>query len=500
MSAVPLLLFLLVLGSSLSSGTTDVQVDLTGGGSVFAHYWKRCVGSGHMLLGTRADWRSHMQKARNELGFTRVRGHGILDDDMSVIIDGKYNFYNVDQVYDFLLSIGVRPVVELSFMPRALAQCSPAQCHYAFDNPPGSYKGLVMPPKDFNDWYLLVRALAEHLVERYGLGEVSQWDFEVWNEMWGMDYPTNYMALYNASVAAIKGVDPSLRIGGPATMQVQNVGDFIQRARTAGLPVDFVSTHYYPSDPGCTDGPGHSDPDCFANTVLGAQKIAAGAGLPFYLTEYNDGLDGGDHRDTAYAAGFVLHNIPLLRPLDIFSWWTFSDVFEEGGMVGVPFSNAYGLQNIYGVPKPVWRAFERLAGAGDVLIVGNSSSSSSITAFATLLSSSPQEVLHGAQIFLTNFRRHDMPPQPDTAVLHLMHGSWPAPATAMLALIDSTHANPRALWESWGQPLYPTAEQLAQLQAASQLVEVSVPLTPSGPGVVSVSIPLEPYACAFLRF
>jgi xylan 1,4-beta-xylosidase len=79
------------------------------------------------------------------------------------------------------MSIGVRPVVELSFMPRALVNCTPDQCSYAFDDPAGGYKGLVMPPKNFNDWYLLVQALAGHLVERYGLEEVSQWDFEVWN-------------------------------------------------------------------------------------------------------------------------------------------------------------------------------------------------------------------------------------------------------------------------------------------------------------------------------
>ena len=66
-------------------------------------------------------------------------------------------------------------------MPRELAQCSPSDCKYAFNDPVGSYKGLVMPPKNFDDWYKLVYALVEHLIERYGLEEVSQWNFEVWN-------------------------------------------------------------------------------------------------------------------------------------------------------------------------------------------------------------------------------------------------------------------------------------------------------------------------------
>eukprot|EP01052_Picozoa_sp_SAG31_P026639 SAG31_NODE_2431_length_5707_cov_2.157810_5_plen_126_part_00 len=98
---------------------------------------------------------------------------------------GSYSWYNIDRVYDYMLSIGVRPaVVELSFMPRALAECtdcatnSTAKCSYAFQSP-GSYKGLVQPPKDYDEWYLLIKALATHLVQRHGLAEVATWRFEV---------------------------------------------------------------------------------------------------------------------------------------------------------------------------------------------------------------------------------------------------------------------------------------------------------------------------------
>jgi xylan 1,4-beta-xylosidase len=113
--------------------------------------------------------------------------HGVLDDDMSVVNDkGMYSWYNIDRVYDFMLSLNVRPVVELSFMPKYLANCSdcpskdgnPRQCFYAFGDP-GSYKGLTQPPQDFADWYDLIHALATHLTERHGLAEVSQWHFEV---------------------------------------------------------------------------------------------------------------------------------------------------------------------------------------------------------------------------------------------------------------------------------------------------------------------------------
>ena len=148
-----------------------------------------------MLLGTRADWRAHLKLAHDELGFTGIRGHGLLDDDMSVVSGPKrrgvypLQFYNIDNVFDFLVETGIRPVVELSFMPSHFVNCGALRspnatriCHYAF-NDPGSYKGLAMTPDDFEDWHDLIKALAEHLVERYGLKEVSNWHFEVWNEM-----------------------------------------------------------------------------------------------------------------------------------------------------------------------------------------------------------------------------------------------------------------------------------------------------------------------------
>jgi xylan 1,4-beta-xylosidase len=198
-----MLLQQLLLLPAAAATTTAATVDLAGPSTPFVHYWKRCVGSGHMALGTRQDWRDHLKLAHDELGFVGVRGHGLLDDDMSVmptrnrggIVDGeKYEWYNVDQVYDYMISLGVRPVVELSFMPSALVTCgtdggpdssgTPSAtglvppCSYVHGNA-GGYKGLQMPPDDFNDWYELVHALATHLTQRYGPEEVSQWHFEV---------------------------------------------------------------------------------------------------------------------------------------------------------------------------------------------------------------------------------------------------------------------------------------------------------------------------------
>eukprot|EP01079_Euglenida_sp_SAG-EU17-18_P005073 gene5073-5176_t len=296
----------------------------------FAHYWKRSVGSGHASLGLRQDWRQHIKKVHDELGFTGVRFHGLFDDDMTIVqhlnhskgvCGGEYGFYNIDSIYDYLLSIGIKPVVELSFMPGLFAGCAPwgpgPDCATRMH-----YRGIAQPPTDWCMWEDLVSSFARHLIARYGLQEVSQWHFEVrtamalaqgstgwhcrivrvapvWNELWGMPFPDLYMPLHNASARGIKSADPSLKVGGPATMQCRNLSAFVDAASQQGLPVDFVSTHLYPSDPECD---AQADPDCFAHIVQGA--IAAARGKPLLLTEYNSGLHDPARRNTAQAAAF----------------------------------------------------------------------------------------------------------------------------------------------------------------------------------------------------
>ena len=110
-----------------------------------------------------------------------------------------------------------------------------------------------------------------------------------------MEFPEPYMSLFNASSKALKAVHPSLRVGGPATMQLLNVADFIEVANKMQIDFDFVSTHMYPTDPQCTrpSKPGEAPPawrpDCFTDHVKNASKIAKAAGKPFYMTEYNVG-------------------------------------------------------------------------------------------------------------------------------------------------------------------------------------------------------------------
>ena len=502
------------------SKPVTVEVDLSSAATPFGHNWQRCFGSGHALLGTRSDWRAQLQTSVDQLGLRGLRMHGWLDDDMSVISpkDGSFQFFNVDTIADYLVDVGVTPIIELSFMPSALAKCKPADCVYAFGNR-GGYKGLTMPPADYEEWYRLVRALATHLLERHGIAKVSTWKFEVWNEMWGMPYPSAYLPLYNASQAALKDVHPALQIGGPSSAGLEFVADFIADTAKGGMAVDFVSTHHYPSDPSCSHAGGEhaADPDCFAKDVLASAAIAEAANKPFLLTEYKDGLQGGPgtsfggkHGDMSYAAAFVMRNIPLLASLDVLSWWTFSDIFEEGSMYGMPFYGGYGLQTVHGVKKPVFRAFELLAGAGTRrarTTVADSAPAfknasfyggSTISAFATL--GGPDGVGDALQVFVANFAgEKGTAPAPVAPVSRnvtiVLHAAADAPTSALLRRIDDNSTAPFAAWQAMGSPPYPTKSQIAALHAASETRDEMRPLAKDGSlmfevpayGVVAVS-------------
>jgi hypothetical protein len=161
-------------------------------------------------------------------------------------------------------------------------------------------------------------------------------------------------------------------VGGPSSANLAHLSTFLAAAHDTRLPVDFLSSHHYPSDPSCSrSGPHAASPGCFVADVLDAAAVAEAAGKPFYLTEYKHGLQGGPgtgfggrHGDTAYAAAFIMHTVPQLSSLHVLSWWSISDIFEENWMIGKPFYGGYGLLTVHGVAKPAFRAFQLLAGAG----------------------------------------------------------------------------------------------------------------------------------------
>jgi xylan 1,4-beta-xylosidase len=191
----------------------------------------------------RVDWQAQLARAHRQLGFEHVRFHGILDDDMGTLVCQSerlvYSFFNADQIMDFLLSLGMRPFVELSFMPATLSSAG---------NTVFRYRGNITLPRDLNAWETLIARLVGHWFERYGRDELRHWYFEVWNEpnlpAFFTGRQEDYFSLYRAAAGAIKAVDPQLRVGGPATAANAWLTELLTFCEKQGGPAGFVRRHY----------------------------------------------------------------------------------------------------------------------------------------------------------------------------------------------------------------------------------------------------------------
>jgi len=443
---------------------TVFKCDFSQAPKPFPHFWEHTVGSGHAPLALRADWQAQMLRCHNELGFQHVRFHGLLSDDVGTLVCEEekplYSFLNSDRIIDFLLSIGMRPFVELSFMPEMLSSGTTTVFHY---------RANVTPPKDYEKWATLIQKLAAHWVERYGASEVRTWFFEVWNEpnlkaFWPASQE-DYFKLYRYTVNAIKGVDESLKVGGPATANNEWIPEFLSFCKKNSLAVDFVSTHHYPTD--AFGKPGADTETQLQNMPPGIMREQArtargeAGDLPLYYTEWNITSNPRDPmHDGPFAAAFVTKIIMEARGLvQGYSYWTFSDIFEENYFPSVPFHGGFGLLNLHGIAKPAYRAFQLVHESGAELLEFDG-------AHATVNSWVIRRK-DSAKIITTNVA---MPRHPiQTEIINLRLSGAPTPQTAWIERIDEDHANPRGLWQTMGEPEYLSALQVEQLQTASLL-------------------------------
>src|ERR1700733_9591059 len=208
--------FLLPSQFTLAQSTPEqVTIDAHAATEPFPHFWEQMFGSGRAILSLRQDYREDLDATKKITDFQYVRFHAILHDEVGVYDEDAqgnpiYNFSYVDQIYDGLLASGVRPFVEISFMPKKLAARDVLQSFW--------YKPNVSPPKDWEKWDNLIAQFTKHLVDRYGIDEVSQWYFEVWNEpnldFWAGDpRQATYWDLYDHTARAVKRTSERMRIG-----------------------------------------------------------------------------------------------------------------------------------------------------------------------------------------------------------------------------------------------------------------------------------------------
>ena len=352
----------------------------------FQHMFNECVGAGRSNEGLRADWQEQLRMVKDELGFRYIRMHGLLHDDMGVYFENKdgvaiYNWQYIDVLYDFLISIDVRPFVELSFMPEALASGEKTVFWW---------KANVTPPASYDKWYGLIRALVAHFTERYGKEEVKRWYFEVWNEpnhpaFWSSDI-NEYFKLYDYTAKAVKSVCPEYRVGGPASAGNGWVSEIIGHCSAGQIPLDFISTHAYAVDQGFFDATGESgtvlspNRDAIVNDVSGSRTRIRESVMPdleLHYTEWSASYTPTDPiHDTYHEATFILDKIKRTEGLvESMSYWVFSDIFEENGPRFEPFHGGFGLLNYQGIKKPAYFAYRFMNQLGETELLNDDPSS-----------------------------------------------------------------------------------------------------------------------------
>ncbi|HEY6491077.1 MAG: glycosyl hydrolase family 39 [Terracidiphilus sp.] len=475
-------------------GSLAIAVDATRTVGRLPHFWEKAAGSDRTVVGLRSQWREDLVRAHKETGIESVRCHGLFDDEMGIAAAGagNFNFLYVDQIYDFMLDHGVRPFVELSFMPEAFASSA---------NRIFAYKGNVSPPRNWQDWHDMVQAFTAHCVERYGAAEVRGWKFEVWNEpnisFWA-GTQEQYFELYRQSALAVKKVDAQLQVGGPSTAQLGWIPELIQYCAEHGVPLDFVSTHVYPNDPQkYIFGKDNLYP--FEQVIpRGVEHVKQQVEsskmphLPLWITEWSS-------QNPAFIADTVKNCIGLAEAM---SYWTFSNVFEEGGVPRGIFNTTFGMLDQWGIARPSLHAFVLLhklgefqlnCDAGPVLATRRADGSVAIllwnlipAAAGGTANGNPMAASGGAEASRGASRQFRLK-------VTGLHG----PAKVSVRQVNGQAGTAIPKWKEMGSPPYPSEKQIAELRGAAELPAPEV-RTVGADGEFSMELPAD--GIALLEF
>lgn len=448
----------------------EVTVDTVAEGTELHRPWVPMVGSERLsqLLCTDrtggheigVEFEQALRRMHDEIGVRTVRAHAIFHDDTHVISASGYDFSVVDTIYDRLLSIGLRPVVELGFMPRELAS-DPTKTVF-------EYGAIISPPKSYDAWYDLVRALVQHLVERYGLDEVLTWDFEVWNEanleVFWSGTKAEWLHLYDVSTAAVKSVDERLAVGGPSSAAAGWVDDLLDHAKRYGTPVDFVSTHTYGSPP--LDVRASLERHGFGDARILWTEWGV---TPRHFNPINDSV---------FSGVFLLRGMrSAAERVDALAYWVASDHFEELGRPPKFLHGGFGLQTVGGLAKPRFHAMSLLSRLGPVELpvsVSGDGGGSLVEVWASRDGDRIAVLLWN--LTLDQTKAEGAPELSRTVHVQLpgVDPSWTATATTLAVGVGDVAAAAAGLGD------WPTDEQLAELAERTKLVSTPLAWSPSG--------------------
>ena len=544
------LLFLIstaLLGQAVVSpgagGDTAIHLkaDATAPGKPLVHFWSKVVGAGRANEGLRATWQEELATAAKYDGFQYVRFHGIFQDDMFIYREDQhgnpiYSFQYVDDLYDRMLSKGVRPFVELSFSPGPLSPVHNTTFWWRAD---GS------PPSDYKKWADLVHAFVQHCIDRYGIAEVRRWYFEVWNEpnlyqsFFRGGSQEKYFELYKVTAQTIKAIDPELRVGGPATSNFNMDPETLKNAESSGkpfdpfsipwrpvwitdflnycqenhLPVDFVSTHPYPQD-FAIDQPGTPERQHYRRSIDATRddlrtlrQMIDHSPYPnaeIELTEWNSSPSPVDHSHDSLAAGaFVAKtNLESIGQVDSLSYWVFTDVFEENRNIDSVFHGGFGLINYQQIVKPAFHAYRMMNELGDQALVqipgGILSRFSTNGHIAVMAYNYPPEVKVSLPVSNSLQAADAIDNSGSARDFTLDMSNLPAGASFVIETLDKQHGDAVAAWEAMGKPEPPNKEQAELLRKEAWATEKQI-VRADSEGNLHIETKLPPWALMFIR-
>lgn len=425
-----------------------------------------CIGSGKLNLALRKDYMNSLKQVQKDLKFRYIRAHGIFSKGMGIYReyeqDGEkriiYNFTYLDQIFDSFLEINIRPFLELGFMPNELASDK---------NTVFWWEGNVTPPKDYGQWNELVDATFKHLIKRYGIEEISQWPIEVWNEpnldnFWKDADQSEYFRLYQETALTIKKIDQRLRVGGPVICGGSDywLKDFLEYCKTNNLPLDFLSRHAYSSEPSTYHGLLCEQQIMPVSALINDFKTGHEylekyyhKNIPVYISEFNTSYtpDNPVH-DTAFNAAYLA---PLLSQgsdlVDSFSYWTFSDMFEEKGVPASFLHGGFGLLTYGQIKKPTYYIYEFFAQLENKLLYKDNNCHIAMGKNGELVVIAWNSTNESKKLDFT------------------FNGKMNSENKFFAqTIVNESVGNVDTVWRQLGMPRFPSQNQLAMLRKASQ--------------------------------
>ncbi|TXG39851.1 glycoside hydrolase [Seonamhaeicola maritimus] len=515
------IIFLLVVSFFNLKAQEQITINIQEKGEDFEPYWSKCVGAGRANEALRAGWLEQLEVVQENCGFEYVRFHGLFHDDMFPVFEGRngkiiYNWQYIDDVFDRMLDLKVKPFVELGFFPKLLA-AENSKTVFKW------WKANVTPKEEsFTMFHDLVKAFTQHCVDRYGIDEVLTWYFEVWNEpnlyphFWD-GTKSQYFELYKQSAIAVKSIDKRLRVGGPSTSnfvpdtrfdgELTNnevseavfnsddinglewhgvwIEDFLKFCNKENLPVDFVTTHPYPTDYAFNPetGKGRGLTRFVQSTKLDLEwlnRIIKNSPYPnaeIHLTEWNTSPSSRDKmHDLLPAAAYIVKtNLDCIGLTNSLAFWTFTDIFEEKGGAASIFHGGFGMINFQGLVKPSYHAYRMLNQLGneklykdDYLFISKDSGNGKVKALAY---NYPKEAENAAP---AGYKSYEYLSKGTSKELNFTLTNLKPGTQFKIEVLDKDHGNIHSYWESMGKPEPPTREQIKVMKRVASNLKTNI--------------------------